>query len=102
MRIRYSPAAKEDLRNLKDYLTLEFGATVAAKSLARIVADISALKNHCHLARPLSDKVGRDTSYLYFLAGKRSVAILSEDMDVLSVVRVLDSRTDYVRAILGE
>lgn len=101
MKIRYSPAAREDLRSLKEYLTLEFGAVVATKSLSKIVADISSLKNHRLLARPLSAKVGRDTDYLYFLAGKRSIAILSEDGDILSVVRVLDGRTDYVRAVFG-
>lgn len=39
MKIRYSPAARDDLRQLKSYLTLEFGASVAAKSLAKIVSD---------------------------------------------------------------
>lgn len=102
MTIRYSPAAREDLRQLKSYLTLEFGTAVASKSLARIVSDISSLKRHRHLARPLSAKVGRDTDYLYFLAGKYSIVILSEGEDVFSVLRILDGRTDYVKTIFGE
>ena len=102
MTIRYSPAARDDLRELRSYLMLEFGAAVASKSLAKIVSDISSLKRHRRLARPLSAKTGRETDYLYFLAGRYSIAILSETPGVFSVIRVLDIRTDYVRTIFGE
>lgn len=101
MKIRYSPAAREDLRELKAYLSVEFGAAAAAKSVAKIVSDISTLKLHRSLARPLSDKVGRDTPYLYFLCGKYSIAILSEGVNLYSVVRILDGRTDYVKTVFG-
>ena len=33
MKIRYSPAARDDLRQLKACLTVEFDAAVAAKSV---------------------------------------------------------------------
>ena len=102
MTIRYSPAARDDLREFRSYLTLEFGAAVASKSLAKIVSDISSLKRHRRLARPLSAKTGRETDYLYFLAGRYSIAMLSETPGVFSVIRVLDVRTDYVRTIFGE
>ena len=101
MKIRYSPAARDDLCQLKRYLTLEFGASVASKSIAKIVSDISSLKSHKHLARPLADKVGRATDYLYFLAGRYSVVIISDGGGIYSVIRILDRRTDYVRTIFG-
>ena len=82
MKIRYSPAARDDLRTLKRYLTDEFGAAVAAKTISKIVSDISSLKRHKHLARPLSDKIGRPTDYLYFLCGRYAIAILAESPDV--------------------
>ena len=97
MKLRYSPAARDDLRQLKAYLTTEFGAAVAAKSAAKSVSEISALKRHRSLARPLSGKVGRDTPYLYLLCGKHSIAILSKDGNLYSVVRILDGRTDYAK-----
>jgi len=71
MKLRYSPAARDDLRQLKAYLTTEFGAAVAAKSVAKIVSEIAALKRHRSLARPLSGKIGRDTPYLYLLSFHR-------------------------------
>jgi len=102
MKIRYSPSARDDLRQLKAYLTIQFGAVVAAKSVAKIISDISTLKRHPSLARALSDKIGRETPYLYLLCGKYSIAILSEDANVYSVVRILDGRTDYVKTIFGD
>ena len=102
MRIRYSPAARDDLRQLRDYITAEFGAAVAAKSVWKVLADISTLKRHRGLARPLRDKIGRETNYLYFLCGRYSIAILSEGGGFFSVVRVLDGRTDYARTVFDD
>lgn len=102
MKIRYSPAARDDLRALKRYLTDEFGAAVAAKTISKIVSDISSLKRHKHLARPLADKIGRVTDYLYFMCGRYSIAILAEEPDVYSILRILDGRTDYAATIFGD
>lgn len=102
MKIRYSPAARDDLRALKRYLAGEFGAAVAAKTVAKIVSEISSLKRHRHLARPLADKIGRPTGYHYFLCGRYAIAILAEERSVYSILRVLDGRTDYAATIFGE
>ena len=101
MKIRYSPAARSDLLELRRYITSEFGAAVAAKSTGKIVSDISSLKRHPALMRPLSDKIARPSAYSYFLCGKYSIAILSVESDVISVVRVLDGRTDYATIVFG-
>lgn len=99
MNIRYAPAARDDLADLKERLSLEFGVHVAARAVAAVVADISSLKRHRHLARRLEDKIGRPCDYLYFLCGRRSIAILSESDGCLSVIRILDCRTDYARTV---
>ena len=101
MKIRYSPAARDDLRELRRYFVSEFGAAVAVKSTAKIVADISSLKRHPALMRPLSDKIARPSACSYFFCGKYSIAILSVAGDVVSVIRILDGRTDYSTTIFG-
>ena len=101
MKIRYAPAAREDLRELRRYLISEFGALVAARSVGKIVADIAVLKRHSALIRPLSDKIGRPSDYSYFLCGKYSIAILATTENMISVVRILDGRTDYATTIFG-
>lgn len=102
MRIRYSPAAREDLRELRRYLVGEFGAAVADRSVRQIVRDISTLKRHPGLLRPLADKIKRPTNYQYFLCGKYSIAISLLELEVISVLRILDGRTDYATTVFGE
>ena len=102
MRIRYSPAAWEDLRELRRYLAGEFGAAVADRSVRQIAMDISTLKRHPGLLRPLADKIKRPTDYQYFLCGKYSIAISLLEPKVISILRVLDGRTDYATTVFGE
>ncbi len=102
MTLRYTPAAVADLRNLRAYLTDEFGITVAQKTIAKLVEDISSLKTFPGLMRPLSDKILRETSYKYFLCGKLSVAILLEENSIISVLRILDQRSDTMTQIFTE
>ena len=102
MRIRYSPAAREDLRELRRYLVGEFGAAVADRSVRQIARDISTLKRHPGLLRPLADKIKRPTDYQYFLCGKYSIAISLLEPEIISILRVLDSRTDYATTVFGE
>lgn len=102
MRIRYSPAAREDLRELRRYLSGEFGAAVADRSVRQIVRDISTLKRHPGLLRPLADKIKRPTDYQYLLCGKYSIAISLLEPEVISILRVIDGRTDYATTVFGE
>ena len=101
MLIRYSPAAREDLRRLHRYLVSEFGQRTADLSVQRIVRDISILKQQVNLLRPLADKIHRATDYQYCLCGRYSIVILLKSSKNLSVVRILDGRTDYVTEIFG-
>ena len=100
MRIRYTPAAREDLRATKSWIIGEFGdVAVADKAVTDIIKGIAVIKRNPQLARPLQDKVHRKTAYKYILCGKRSIAILRIEADLASVIRVLDTRTDYVSMI---
>ncbi len=102
MTIRYSPAALADLRTLRDYLTDAFGTSVAQETLAKILTDIHALETFPALARPLSDKINRPTGYLYLLSGRLSIIILRKSDDTISVIRILDTRSDYISEIFSE
>ena len=102
MTIRYTPAARDDLRAVKAWIIGEFGdAAVADKAVVDIIKGIAVLKRNPQLARPLQDKVRRKTDYKYILCGKYSIAILRIEADLASVIRILDTRTDYIRTIFG-
>ncbi len=102
MTLRYTPAAVADLRNLRVYLADEFGATIAQKTITKLIEDIFSLKTFPGLMRPLSDKILRETSYKYFLCGKLSVAILLKENTTISVLRILDQRSDTITQIFVE
>ncbi len=101
MTVRYSPAAREDLRVLRRYLVGEFGTSVADKAVRKIVADIAALKCYPNLLRPLADKIERQTDFLYYLCGRYSIAISLVEAETISIVRILDGRSDYVTEVFG-
>ena len=102
MTIRYTPAARDDLRAVKAWIIGEFGdAAVADKSVVDIIKGIAVLKRNPQLARPLQDKVHRKTPYKYILCGKYSIAILRIEAELASVIRILDTRADYIRTIFG-
>lgn len=101
MIIRYSPAAREDLRELRRYLVEEFGATVADKAVRKILTDIAALKDHPGLLRPLTDKINRSTDLKYYLCGKYSIAISILEGKIISILRVLDGRMDYATEVFS-
>ena len=64
MTIRYTPAARDDLRAVKAWIIGEFGdAAVADKAVVDIIKGIAVLKRNPQLARPLQDKVHRKTDY---------------------------------------
>jgi len=86
---------------LRRYLTGEFGAAVADRSVRQIVADISGLKRHPNLLRSLAGKIGRPTDFRYYLCGRYSLAISLLDVKTISIVRILDSRSDYATAVFG-
>jgi len=99
MKLRYTPAAREDLRKLRNYLADEFGADVASKTLATLVGNLSELKSFPGLMGELSEKIRRPTEYKYYLCSNLSIAILSVARGCISVVRVLDARSDYAATI---
>ena len=56
MTIRYTPAARDDLRAVKAWIIGEFGdAVVADKAVVDIIKGIGVLKRNPQLARPLQD-----------------------------------------------
>ena len=49
----------------------------------------------------LAEKVGRETDLRYLISGKHIVFYRVED-DAVSVIRILDGRTNYMRVLFHE
>lgn len=101
MRLRYSPEAREDLRNLRQYIAVELCNPSAADSVVEsILRSCSVLKAQPDMGVSLSEKIGRDTKIQYIISGKHLAFYLVEE-ECVSIIRILDSRTNYMQKIFG-
>ena len=101
MRLRYTPAARADLRAMRDYITHTLKNPSAAQRLtAKIVESCARLKDQPRMGAALSEKAGRDTDLRYLICGDQIAFYrVEEGKQTVSIIRILDGRTDYMRVI---
>lgn len=98
MRLRYTPQAILDLEEIRDYISLELQNPEAAKNIIRSIAkDAAALKEMPSIGVELRKKTGRDIDGRALISGRYMV--IYEIEDAISILRVLDTRIDYLRMI---
>ncbi len=99
MKLRFTPEALNDLTGINQYIKEELGSPIAAGKIIRgILSSCSLLKNQPGLGMKLSKRIGRETDYRYLISGKYIVFYRIENNSI-SVYRIIDARTDYIRAI---
>lgn len=102
MKLRYTPKALEDLRCLEEYITINLCNPDAVKHvLANILKACSRLKEQPDIDLSLSQKTGRDTKMRYIICGKYLAFYLIE-AQMISIIRILDSRTNYMKIVFNE
>ena len=103
MNLRYTPSAILDLEEMRDYITEELQNPDAGQNmLKRIVRDLSALKAQPHLGQTLRRKFGLDMDGCCIISGRQlAVYDINEEEDMVEILRVLDTRTDYLRVLLS-
>ena len=99
MRLRYTPAAIHDLEEIKAYVAVAFDSPeLAQKVIDRIAASCALLKEQPFLGGELRGKLGRDVRGRYLIRDKSM--IIYEVGELVSIIRVLDTRTDCLRILL--
>ena len=99
MKLQYSPKAKEDLHNIKQYISDELQNKKAALHITQsILCSCSLLKSQPFLGLQLSQLINRETSIRYLISGKYIIFYIVEN-EYISVLRFLDSRTYYMQKI---
>lgn len=102
MIIRYTPQAQADLREVRDYISDVLMNPTAAKNVTdRIIRSSHLLCDQPNMGASLQSKTGRDTSLRYLVCDNHIVFYKIES-ECISVVRILDGRTDYMRALFSE
>lgn len=102
MKIVYSPQAREDLREIRDYITQVLKNPSAAKNVTdKIIKSTHLLSEQPHLGIDVAEKTGRATDYRCLFSGNYGVFYIPRN-DITEVIRILDLRTDYMRTIFSE
>ena len=102
MKIIYSPQARDDLREIKSYVSDVLKNPIAAKNVTeKIIKSIHRLCEQPNLGFSLSEKTGRDTEYLCLLSDNHGIFYLKKE-NTIQIIRILDLRTDYMRIVFDE
>ena len=101
MKLRYTPAAILDLQEIRDYICDVLLNPDAAKNvLTNIATSCGKLKDQPYMGVELRKKLGREIDGYCIITGKY---IVIYDVDeAVSILRVLDTRTDYVKVLLAD
>ncbi len=101
MTLRYTPAAIDDLRRIRDYIGRTLQNPSAASRIVRAVMDVCAdLKTFPEMGPSVAAKTGFETD-LRMLPCEGFLAFYRVESGAVSVIRVLHGRQDYLHALFG-
>ena len=102
MKIRYKRAALRDIQQKQEYITSVLKNKPAAEKLTvSILRAVSLLADNPRMGIPLSGKFDVDSDLRFLIVSKQLVFYRIEDETLVSVVRVLDGRQDYMSILFG-
>ena len=101
MKLELAPAAKRDLKSIKDYITNELcNPSVAVNTVNGIVKDYKLLIDNKNLGASLEAKIGIRNPYRYLISGNYYIFYVVKK-DCIRISRVLNTRQDYIAIIFG-
>ena len=101
MKLRYTPQAIADIREVKDYIRDILHNPAAAERIAHSILDsCAALKQFPEIGISLAAKTGFETD-LHMLVCGRYIALYRIDQNVgaVSVARIIHAQQDYIRIL---
>ena len=102
MKIIYTPKAREDLREIKRYISDTLLNKTAAYNIAKkILKDCALLKDNPMLGISLRDKIDRQTDVRYLII-KNYIAFYRIEKNCIMIIRIRDARTNYLNLILKD
>ena len=97
--IKISPAALEDLRQTKEYISEELCSEAAAvHTVEKILKNIRMLSAFPESGAPLSSIVDFDTDYRFLVCGNYT-AFYRYEQDSVYIIRVLYGRRSFMRIL---
>ena len=97
----YSPAAGQDLLDIKAYITDELAnPSAAVRTVDHITKEIRTLTGRPNMGTPLSSVVEAETDYRFLMCDHYAAFYRFENQTVF-IVRVLYGRRDFMRILFG-
>ena len=101
-KIRLSPLALSDLKEIKEYITDELCNPPAANRIVtKIMKDYSLLEASPMLGPSLSSIVRIDTDYRFLVSGKYIIFYKTEN-EYVSIYRILYGARDYIKILFSD
>ena len=98
-KINFSPAAINDLKEIKSYITDDLCSEQAAVNLIKkIMMRIRQLEDFPEIGALLSSIVRIETPYRFIICGKY-IAFYKLDGDEVHIIRVLYGRRNYIQTL---
>jgi len=100
-KIRLTQEATEDLRRIKEYISHELKNSAAAvRVVGRITKSFRILQDFPAAGVSLEAKTGYSTDYR-MLVSENYLVFYRVNGDIVSIIRVLNGRQDYLRILFG-
>jgi addiction module RelE/StbE family toxin len=101
-KLRINPLAKQDLIEIKEYITKELdNPATAINVISDIIKSYEKLKEFPRIGIELSSKIGILTDYRYLISGNYIIFYKADDI-YISIYRILYSRRDYMKILFNE
>lgn len=104
MRLRYTPEAIADLREIKSYIKTTLHNPYAAKRISGAILDAcSSLKTFPEMGISVAGKTGVETDLRMLICENWAAFYRVEaDSGMVSIARIVDARQDYMHILFGE
>ncbi len=100
MKIVYTPAAKNDLADIKRYISSELNNPSAAMNVtAKVIKEIHNLSDFPKLGISIQEKTDCKTDARCLICGNYGVIYTANHK--IEVLRIIDMRTDYMSLIFN-
>jgi len=101
-KLKISPKAKDDLVEIKSYISQDLCNLHAAENLvSKIINKISGLPEHPGIGAPLSSVVDINTDYRFLVCVNYLIFYRCED-EIVFVSRILHGKRDYARILFAD
>ncbi|MGN1418887.1 MAG: type II toxin-antitoxin system RelE/ParE family toxin [Acutalibacteraceae bacterium] len=101
MKIIFSKQAREDLREINQYISDVLQNPIAAKNvIQRILKSCNRLSQQPNMGVSLQAKIGRKSDYRCLFC-ENYIAFYLVDDETIRINRILDGRTEYMKIIFS-